>query len=384
MARSERNKMQRTLRPSCAFFLGLAILNPTLAARAQEVQVEVAQPTLHFLAADTGQEDNKIEPSGVASIGDGSLLLVACDKNDSLVVVELATGRVKQSLSLGTFANRPKWEDLAHDDEGAYYVIGSRFVEEPAEDGTQKKLKDVSRLLRFRLRSDGVGGTPFVIDSESIMEWDISDALAAEGYHRDPRKSEVNIEGLTVRTLRDPMGGHVTLRELVIGLREPHNSIRTYAANITELPAPNAKLALSPLFRFRAGKRAGVLSQLSSIDYLPEWNGFFILTSTEDKSNRYHGNTLWFLSDEKILASRPTQLPPDKLKLADLRLVEPQKVWVFGLDGKAEGLSVLAEEAASSASPVRRARVALVYDNDTAKTGHLGLLQFITLLEWPE
>jgi hypothetical protein len=377
----ENKKMQRML-PALSV-LALVILIPALGPRAQEVQVEIAQPTLHFLTADTGQENRGIEPSGVAPIGDGSLLLVACDKNESLMVVEAATGRVKQSLKLGTFGNRPKWEDLAQDDERTYYVIGSRFVEVPAQAGAEKKLMDVSRLLRFRLRSDGVGGTPLVIDSESIMEWDISDALAAEGYHRDAWKNEVNIEGLTVRTLRDPLG-HVTLRELVIGLREPHNSIRTYAANITELPAPNAKLALSPLFRFRVGKRAGVLSQLSSIDYLPEWNGFFILTSTEDKSNRYHGNTLWFLSDEKILASRPTQLPPDKLKLADLRLVEPQKVWVFGLDGKAEGLSVLAEEAASSASPVRRARVALVYDNDTAKTGHLGLLQFITLLEWPE
>jgi len=376
--------MQRTLRPSCAFFLGLVILIPALAARAQEVQVEIAQPTVRFLTADTGREDRKIEPSGVEPIGDGTLLLVACDKSESLAVVEAATGRIKQWLKLGTFKNMPKWEDLARDDEGAYYVIGSRFVEEPAEEGTQKKLMDVSRLLRFRLRSDGAGGAPFVIDSESIIEWDIGDALAAEGYHRDPRKNEVNIEGLTVRTLRDAAGGHVTMRELVVGLRKPHNSIRAYAANITELPAPNAKLALSPLFRFHAGKRAGVLSQLSSLDYLPEWNGFFILTSTEDKNNHYHGNTLWFLSDEKISASRPAELPPDKLKLADLRPVEPQKVWLFGLDGKAEGISVLSEEAASSGSQARRARVALVYDNDTAKTGNLGLMQFITLLEWPE
>ena len=179
--------------------------------------------------------------------------------------------------------------------------------------GTQKRLMAVPRLLRFRLRSDGAGGTPLVIDSESIVEWDIGDALAAEGYHRDPRKNEVNIEGLTVRTLRDK-AGQVTLRELVVGLRERHNPIRVYAADITELPAPNAKLALSPLFRFYAGERQGILSELSSIDYMPAWNGFFILTSTEDKSNRYHGNTLWFLSDERISASRPAQLPPEKNK----------------------------------------------------------------------
>ena len=120
------------------------------------------------------------------------------------------------------------------------------------------------------------------------------------------------------------------------------------------------QIRVSPLFRFYAGERQGILSELSSIDYMPAWNGFFILTSTEDRSNRYHGNTLWFLSDEKISASRPVQLPPDKIKLGDLRLVEPQKIWLFGLDGKAEGVCVLSEEAASSGSQVRRARLALV------------------------
>jgi hypothetical protein len=144
--------MQRILPALCALVLGLAILIPGLIARAQEVQVEVAQPTLHFLTADTGREDKRIEPSGVAPIGDGSLLLVACDKNDSLLVVEAAPAQVKQWLSPGTFDNRPKWEDLARDDEGNYYVIGSRFVDEPAEAGAQRKFMDVSRLLRFRCK----------------------------------------------------------------------------------------------------------------------------------------------------------------------------------------------------------------------------------------
>jgi hypothetical protein len=207
--------------------------------------------------------------------------------------------------------------------------------------------------------------------------------LAAEGYHRDPRKNEVNIEGLTVRTLRDK-AAQVTRRELVVGLREPYGPVRVYASDITQLPASNAKLPLKPLFRFDAGRRDGVTSQLSSIDYMPEWNGFFILTSTEDRSNRYHGNTLWFLSDEKISASRPAQLPADKIKLSDLPLVEPKKVWLFGPDVKAEGVCVLSEELASSGNPVRRARLALVYDNDTTKTGNPGALQFVTLLRWPE
>src|SRR5262245_50279534 len=216
--------MWRILPVSCVTFLGLILLLPALAVRAQEVQVEMIQPPMPFLTADAGSVDRKIEPSGVATIGDGSLLLVACDKNACLNVVEAATGQIKQTFSVGVFDNRPKWEDLAHDDEGAYYVIGSRFVEQPTEDGTQKRLMAVPRLLRFRLQSDGAGGTPVVIDSESIIEWDIGDALAAEGYRRDPRKNEVNIEGLTVRTLRDK-SGQITLRELIVGLRERHYPI---------------------------------------------------------------------------------------------------------------------------------------------------------------
>ena len=156
----------------------------------------------------------------------------------------------------------------------------------------------------------------------------------AAGYRRDVQKNEVNIEGLAVRTLRDP-AGRLTLRELVVGLREPHDSARAYAANITVLPAPHAKLALYPLFRFDAGSRAGIPSHVSSLDYLAAWRGFFGLTSTEDQDNRYHGNTLWFLSDDKIAAALPAALPRDTVNLDDLRFVEPQKVLVFGLDVKA-------------------------------------------------
>lgn len=171
---------------SCALFVGLLTLIAGPVARAQEVQVEVAQAPMGFTVAntetsDTGWEDKTIEPSGVVPIGDSSLLLVACDKNENLIVVEAATGRVKQWLGQVTLDKRPKWEDLAYDDEGTLYVVGSRLFEDRAEVGAQKKLMAVARLLRFRLRSVGADGTSLVIDPESIDRWDISEALAAEG-----------------------------------------------------------------------------------------------------------------------------------------------------------------------------------------------------------
>ena len=56
--------MLRILPASCVTILGLVLLLPTLAVRAQEVQVEIVQPPMRFLTADTGREDRKIEPSG--------------------------------------------------------------------------------------------------------------------------------------------------------------------------------------------------------------------------------------------------------------------------------------------------------------------------------
>src|SRR4029450_9029571 len=97
----------RRILASFTLVFGLVVLLPALAVRAQSVKVEFVEPPMRFLTADTGREDREIEPSGVAPIGDGSLLLVACDKNACLSVVEAATGRIKQSFSVGVFDDSP-------------------------------------------------------------------------------------------------------------------------------------------------------------------------------------------------------------------------------------------------------------------------------------
>jgi hypothetical protein len=43
----------------------LGLLLPTLAVGAQEVQVKIVNPPMHFRAAGTRLEDKKIEPSGM-------------------------------------------------------------------------------------------------------------------------------------------------------------------------------------------------------------------------------------------------------------------------------------------------------------------------------
>jgi hypothetical protein len=345
----------------------------TMDSEAQEAHVAMVQPPIKFLAIDSGETDVKVEMSAVAPIGDGTLLLMADDENKNLLVVEAATGKLKQTLTVKGVEKKPKWEAMAIDAEGDYYIISAHSVKDPNEADAQAKLKARSRLFHFRLKG-GTDGAPLIIDESSIIEWDVTDALRAEGYDPDPHKNRVKIEGLAVRTLRDPVK-NTMVRELVIGLREPTEPVSVLTADITQLPAAGAKLALKPLFKFSAGKREEVSSKLSSIEYVRAWNGFLILTSTEDASNAFHGNTLWFLSDEKISAA---------LSTSPLKLVEPQKVWLFGIASKAEGMCVLSEEAVSKSPQNRQARIALVYDNDTEKTGAPGAMQVITLTLWPK
>ncbi len=359
--------MRRVTFVRCAAFLGVAALL-AFAARADEIQVESAPPPAPFLLpAPPGAGaavDAALEASAVEPIGDGRLLLVADDKTNGLVVVEAATGlRLGQPLGCRAFpAEGAKWEAMARDQDGHYYLIGSHS-------GRPDELAAHSNLFRFRLTGGGADGTPLAIEESSVVRWDVAGGLAKEGlYNRsDPAKNRVTIDGLAVRTLRGA-GGRAARRELVVGLREPDDPITAYAADITAPPAPDAPLALRRLFTFAGGTREKVRSQLSSLEYVPAWNGFLVATSSEDAGNAYHGNTLWFLPDAEL---SPT------------RLARGQRVWLFGLGVKVEGLCLLPDPAAAPAGR-DAARLAVVYDNDAARTKKESRLQLLTLARWPQ
>lgn len=335
---------------------------------AGEIQVEQAERPVFFhfpgpLWPDVNAAvDDRLEPSAVAPIADGRLLLVADDKTNALVVVDARTGtRIGDPLPSAAFPRaEAKWEAMALDDRGDYYLIGSHS----GRNGDERAAH--SWLLRFRLKS-GPARAPVSIDEGSVTRYDVTTALANAGlYSRSgPARNRVKIEGLTIRTLRDKRNT-VLRRELVIGLREPDDPITAYAADITQPPAPGTPLVLRKLFTFTAGMREGVRSQLSSLEYVPGWNGFLVTTSSEDENNAYHGNTLWFLPDADVSSDRP---------------VRAQKVWLFGVGVKAEGLCLLPPEEPASGDMLR---FALVYDNDPARTKKPSRLQLLTLARWPE
>ena len=123
-----------------------------------------------------------IEPSGVEPMGDGRRVLVAHDKHPALFVVDTATGRILgESITSPKFPapnslGGPKWEGMARDSEGNFYLIGAH-VGKTEEERTAKSV-----LLRFRV-SDGESPA---IDDASVLSWHIARSLEVESQERGP------------------------------------------------------------------------------------------------------------------------------------------------------------------------------------------------------
>jgi hypothetical protein len=295
-----------------------------------------------------------IEASGVEPIGDGRRFLVAHDKAPALHVVDLATGRlVGEPIASPKFPVQtktgPKWEGMARDAEGNFYIIGSHSGKTDAEKAEK------AYLLRFRL-NDGSGDTP-AIDDASVVRWEISRSLPAALKAQGLGEADVakrKIEGLAVRESKGSDGK--ARRELAVGLREPGDKVRAYVADITDA-APDGELALKPLFTFNAGTREGVQSQLTSLEYVPALGGFLVATATEDAGNTFHGNTLWFVADGST----------DRA----------EKIAAFEVAMKCEGLAVLDTETKGGQT---RVKLLITFDNDPHATKIPSRFQTATLV----
>ena len=240
-----------------------AVLGATSGARSDDnITVSpVTFPAPFLEASSPGSSmyrlDSVLEASGVEPIGDGRLLLVAHDKKVPLRVIETATGRqVGPLLTCDRFpAETPKsskWEGMAQDSEGNYYLVGS-YSGKTDGDGEEH-----AKLIRFRLKptagpsgaNDGVA-----IDGSSVICWRIAGPLIQAPKHDGVSEqgiSQRKIEGLAIREQAAPDGR--PRRELVFGLRQPDDQVRAFAVDITTPPAADAELPLKRLFSFDAGE----------------------------------------------------------------------------------------------------------------------------------
>jgi hypothetical protein len=337
----------RIRRTVCHLALLTVITGGAAAPRAGEIRLVDASLPAPFLvqtgpAGEPAALDGALEASAVAVVDGGRYWLVAHDKEAPLRLVDPATGRVlPRPVADAAFPlaehEGGKWEGLARDAAGRIFVVGSH-------NGKTEELRQAhAYLLSFEL---GGTGADLTIVPGSLRRWDVAgslvSALANEGVDTAGVQAR-KIEGLTIRG-----AGPSGVPQLVIGLREPDDRVRAFSASLPAGQAAGGSLSLAPLFQFEPGSREGVRQQLTSLEYVPQWAGFLVLTATEDDSNVFHGNTLWFVSDAAI-AQSPT--------------VQPQEVARFEVAMKAEGLDVL-----SVGPGGKTLELVVVYDNDAKKT----------------
>jgi hypothetical protein len=323
----------------------------SVCSQSDEFRLESASLPAPLIEA--GKVNTLIEASAVEPIGDGRRFLVAHDKNPALYIVELNGGRILgPPITSPRFPQAngggPKWEGMARDGEGNFYLIGAHNGKTDEERAT----KNV--LIRFRLKD----GDPAAIDDASIVSWHIARSLEmslkAAGLPAD-EVAKRKIEGLTIREIKPPGGKRH--RELVIGLREPSDKVRAFTADITSPPSPDAELELKPLFAFEAEPREGVTSQLTSLEYVAELDGFLVVTASEDTANAFHGNILWFVPNRETSHA--------------------QKIAIFEVAMKCEGLAILDVDMDARRTSVK---LLITFDNDPHATHIPSRFQTATLV----
>ena len=353
--------MRRTFAARFVSVAALAAL-PSASATADDIQVRPEALPVALNRAEAGataaKVDTTIEASAVEPIGDGRLALVAHDKTDELFVVEVATGKVVgPAVTTDAFPKSPfgcKWEGMTRDAEGNYYAVGSHSGK------TAEERKAHAQMFRFRLKGTGAGDDPIAVDASTVVRWNVGGSLASVLARESSQAEKLKIEGLTV-VPRPAANGAPARLELAVGLRAPTDLVRVFVTDITKTPEADAELSFDRLFAFDAGEREGVGRELTSLTYLPAWNGFFVVTATEDAANAFHGNALWFL-------------PVDEVPRTGL--ARPQLVWEFEVAMKAEGIADLPDP---GADPSSTARMVITYDNDAHNTHVPSRVQVVRL-----
>ena len=149
--------------------------------------------------------------------------------------------------------------------------------------------------------------------------------------------------------------------------------MRFIVPNLIKSSEQNQPLKLIEAFRFKAGEAMDKVTNmhLSSLEYVPSWKGFLILTSSENPRTVPHGNALWFLP-----------VTSEDLKVDKFKEVSPIKVLDFDDSRQAEGLCVISEGQVGKAQ-TRKAQIAIVYDNDKSDKVPASL-QLVNLVYEPE
>jgi hypothetical protein len=285
------------------------------------------------------KDQPNIEPSGVLPIGDGAYLLVADDNTRDLLIVEKQSGKIlRTNLVIPGLNRNADWEAMAKDGD-EFYLIGSKGL-----------------LFRFRLNEQEKDPSKIQVTESKEIPINNFELVKTELKGRRPE-----IEGLAIYANDEKT-------ELVVGIREHQtaNKPRTGAIHFFRAEIQEQGLTLKPFFNFDATEppvpgAPELAWHLSSIEHIPAWSGFLVMTTTENK-DRYYGNVLWFVQEDQLKQNANAQ--------GTFRAVVPtnSKVFQESLTGgrpgiKAEGLAVMSD--GDSKGSKQTLSVVIVFDNDS-------------------
>ncbi len=296
-----------------------------------------------------------IEASGVEPIGDGRRLLVAHDKDPALYIVDVESGRILgEPITSPRFPKKnevgPKWEGMARDAEGNFYLIGAHNGKTDEERAT----KNV--LIRFRLKD---GDSP-AIDDASIVTWHVARSLEAALKSEGLPPEEVakrKVEGLTIRE-----------QKTADGLGPSRALHRPARARRTRSTSSSADITHSTVARRRARAQARVC--------LPGRAARRRRPRSSPRSNtcpRWAAS--WSSRRRKTRRTPSTATPSGSSPTA--KPAGPSKVATFEVAMKAEGLAILGVE---KAGPRTAVKLLITYDNDPHATHIPSRFQTATLV----
>ena len=150
---------------------------------------------------------NVYEPSGIAQLSDGSILIVEDEEDGPLHLFAIVSEKSELILKAKPFANKKlKVDDLeavATGKNGDLFLITSHSV---TKDGSRKKKRE--KLINTRL----VGQQISSFDTIDTLTQSIQNHLESKLSLGERERTKTNIEG---------MAFHPTNNELLIGLRSP-------------------------------------------------------------------------------------------------------------------------------------------------------------------
>ena len=286
--------------------LGTMALAPAF-AHADDLRLESTSLPAPLL--EDGKVNVVVEASALEPIGDGRRLLVAHDKDPALYVVDIGTGRILgEPITSPRFPKKneggPKWEGMARDSEGNFYLIGAHNGKTDAGASNQERPDSVSpqgqRSARDRRCLDhDMARRPFAGGRPEGRRTRRRRGRQAKSRRPDDPRTE---NRLTARPAASCLSAFASRKT-----RSTSSS-----ADISACPLPDAELELKPAFAFPAEPREGQASELTSLEYVPALGGFLVVTASEDTANAFHGNTLWFVADGETSharKSRPSRWP---------------------------------------------------------------------------